>query len=183
MRLPAVRFTIKRMMFAMVVIAFFMGGCRVAWLASRYRLAAKNCTTLELWCRYAEHFVQGSANGQDELAFFVVGPLAEDKIARTAAARGFQHTTSYYADLRRGLRKPLRGRGPPPTLIPRRHSGNQTGGSRARLLRLDGHAAGSFREPDDPAHLPTCPTCPDRFCVRILCTPVQSHESAERDAR
>jgi hypothetical protein len=101
MRLPRVRFTIKRMMFGMVVLALIMGGCRRAWLSSRYRDAAKNCATLELWCRSAQRFSQGNATSQDELVLLLLGPLGEDKVARAAAARGFQQTTAHYAALRR----------------------------------------------------------------------------------
>ena len=90
------------MMVATAVIALLVGGCRAVWLASRYRIAAKRCATLEFWCRSAQQFVRADANSQEDLALVLgLGPLAEDKTARAAAAKGFEQTSAYCAALRR----------------------------------------------------------------------------------
>lgn len=101
LRLPRVRFTIKRMMLGMVFLALVLSGCRLAWLASRYRMAARNCATLETWSRSAQRLVQASSKDQDELALLFLVPFAEDKVARAAAARGFEQSSAHYAALRR----------------------------------------------------------------------------------
>jgi hypothetical protein len=89
------------MMLAMAVLGFLMGVGRMAWLASRYRDAARNCATLELWSGSAQRFVRTNSQSQNELAFLLLGPLGEDKVARAAAAQGFQHSTAYYGALKR----------------------------------------------------------------------------------
>jgi hypothetical protein len=106
MRIPRLRFrfkfSIKHMMIGTALMALIMGGCRLAWLASCYRSAAKNCATLEFVSRSAQDFVQGNSSGPDELALLLgIGPLAEDQAVRAAAARGFQQSNAHYAALRR----------------------------------------------------------------------------------
>ena len=40
MRLPRVRFTIRRIMIVVAIVALLMGGMRLLWLRSAYRKAA-----------------------------------------------------------------------------------------------------------------------------------------------
>ena len=80
MRLPRVRFTIKRAMLAVAVLALIMGGARVAWLRDAYRKAAAHYAAMEKLQREFQRFTVEDAAAEEELAIaFDMKVAAEGK--------------------------------------------------------------------------------------------------------
>jgi|SRR6516162_9683900 hypothetical protein len=102
MRITRLRFTIKRMMLAVAVVAVIMGGYRVARLSGRYLTAAKYFADWERWGRQGQGLVQNNFAGGDGLVLLLgPNPLFEDKAAQAAAARTLQEAIDYCAAARR----------------------------------------------------------------------------------
>ncbi len=97
----AVRFTIKRAMLAVAVLALIMGGARVVWLRDRYRKAAAYYAAMEKLQRELQRFTVKDAAAEEELAIaFGMKVTAEGKEQAAAEARAMQPIIDDYAALR-----------------------------------------------------------------------------------
>jgi hypothetical protein len=113
------RFTIKRIMLAVAVLALIMGGLRIVWLRDGYQKTAAYYAMMENLHRDFVRFVEESARAEQELArAFGDKALREDKEQQAAEARGIQRQADYYAALRhkyqRAARRPWNFVGPDP---------------------------------------------------------------------
>jgi hypothetical protein len=104
MRLPRVRFTIRRIMIVVASVALLMGGLRLLWLRSAYRKAALAHAAYENLARTLQRMVENEGKDERELeiAFGMkVEPEPEPvKATRAADARVNRKTAEYHAALR-----------------------------------------------------------------------------------
>jgi hypothetical protein len=102
MRLCRVRFTIKRAMFAVAVLALIMGVARIVWLRDHYRRTAAAYALAERKQReILRTFVAAAEAEENMLLAFGMNVSAEDKEQNAADARAMQQTAEYCAALRR----------------------------------------------------------------------------------
>jgi hypothetical protein len=102
MRIPRMRYTMKRMMLAVAVLALIMGGLRIVWLRDGYRKAAAYYASLEKLHRESRRFVEDGGRAEEELALaFGEKVSGEDKKQQSTEVRGWQRLSDYCAALRR----------------------------------------------------------------------------------
>jgi hypothetical protein len=98
MRMPRVRFAMKRMMLAMAALALIMGGLRIAWLRDGYRKAAAFHAATENLQRV---FLEG-AKTEEELALAFGYELpGEEKAQQAAKIQIMQRKADNFAAMRR----------------------------------------------------------------------------------
>jgi hypothetical protein len=104
MRLPRVRFTIRRIMIVVASVALLMGGVRLLWLRSVYQKAALAHAAYENLARTLQRMVENEGKDERELeiAFGMkVEPESEAvKAKRAADARVNQKTAEYHAAMK-----------------------------------------------------------------------------------
>jgi type II secretory pathway pseudopilin PulG len=101
MRLPRVRFTIRRIMIVVAIVALLMGGMRLLWLRSVYRKAALAHATFENLARTLQRMVENEGKDERELEIaFGMKVESESEVVkakRAADARVNQKTAEYHA--------------------------------------------------------------------------------------
>jgi hypothetical protein len=99
MRLPRVRFTIKRMLLAIAVLALLMFGVRMAWLSTVYRRAAARHRNREAVLREIVRLMRDNEEKANEIFGRTLTP--EEKAQQTSRNQSDDAGIEYYSQMRR----------------------------------------------------------------------------------
>jgi hypothetical protein len=102
MRIPRLRFTLRRMTLAVAVLALILGGLRIVWLRDRYRRAAASYAATENLQRGFLRFAEGDAEAEEDLAIaFGYKISGEDKEQQATEIRVMRRKADYLEMMRR----------------------------------------------------------------------------------